>query len=249
MHWRTDTDSAGEILRCSSDDGRVSHFWNSNIINCNLGINTCLVLLINNTKYLPGKNFSSNIIAQEIEALKNKFRKVEDESSVVKLDNIYEKMIEQVGDKISITATCLRSWRCRRRRRRGARRRTTRGWISDLLRLQTSKTSSTWWVAVVQRLVKKKPSANSEESTLGLQEMLGSLLLIRLGISSNIVVLPKICHGQRRQTTLSLKCRWEGKPGELTSWRDLKSATLDGGFGEDFYFHMEPKEMYLYGIS
>jgi len=34
-------------------------------------------------------------IQQEIEALKNKFRKVEDESSVVKLDNIYEKMIEQ----------------------------------------------------------------------------------------------------------------------------------------------------------
>merc|ERR1712012_1089000 len=34
-------------------------------------------------------------IQQEIEALKNKFRKVEEESSVVKLDNIYEKMITQ----------------------------------------------------------------------------------------------------------------------------------------------------------
>lgn len=34
-------------------------------------------------------------IQQEIEALKNRFRKVEDESSVVKLDNIYEKMIAQ----------------------------------------------------------------------------------------------------------------------------------------------------------
>ena len=36
---------------------------------------------------------------QDIEALKKRFRKVEDESSVVKLDNIYEKMIEQVRDK------------------------------------------------------------------------------------------------------------------------------------------------------
>ena len=39
----------------------------------------------------------TQLLFQEIEALKNKFRKVEDESSVVKLDNIYEKMIAQVG--------------------------------------------------------------------------------------------------------------------------------------------------------
>ena len=45
----------------------------------------------------PSKGNIYQFLLQEIEALKNKFRKVEEESSVVKLDNIYEKMITQVA--------------------------------------------------------------------------------------------------------------------------------------------------------
>ena len=50
------------------------------------------------------------ILFQEIEALKNKFRKVEDESSVVKLDNIYEKMIAQVRQLPLLLLLLLLLW-------------------------------------------------------------------------------------------------------------------------------------------
>ena len=51
-----------------------------------------------------------DILFQEIEALKNKFRKVEDESSVVKLDNIYEKMIAQVRQLPLLLLLLLLLW-------------------------------------------------------------------------------------------------------------------------------------------
>ena len=64
---------------------------------CNLHENDKANENITEVKKISISSWIGLDLLQEIEALKNKFRKVEEESSVVKLDNIYEKMITQVA--------------------------------------------------------------------------------------------------------------------------------------------------------